>query len=111
MEKEKKEKKCAKSETAVRRCAKAALLLHRLKSIDTGHHENSQRQIQDLKIQLLKERFKLNKIKLCSFVELFLQLLLLLSESRWYVSMDLLSRVIRSQYAVRFLHAAVDFLF
>ncbi|KAK7321180.1 hypothetical protein VNO77_31544 [Canavalia gladiata] len=77
MEKEKKQG--VKSETAVRRCAKAALLLYDLKSTNSEEQAMWKRQIQDLKIQLLKERFKNSKIKLCAFLELLVQFLLLLS--------------------------------
>ncbi|KAE9605915.1 hypothetical protein Lal_00024510 [Lupinus albus] len=69
-----------KSEIAMRRCAKAALLLCHLKSLQrTTDEEMQKREFHELKIQLLKERSKINKIKLCALVELFVQLLLLLS--------------------------------
>uniref|UniRef100_A0A0R0GE39 Uncharacterized protein n=1 Tax=Glycine max TaxID=3847 RepID=A0A0R0GE39_SOYBN len=69
--------KGAKSEAAasLRRCAKAALLLHSLNSPIS----QNQREIHDLKIELLKERFMRKKMKLCAITELFVQLLLLLS--------------------------------
>ncbi|KAK7275765.1 hypothetical protein RIF29_16887 [Crotalaria pallida] len=74
------EGKASKSEIAMRRCAKAALLLCRLKSLHkTTHEETQKRTIYELKIQLLKERSKNNKIKLCALFELFVRLLLLLS--------------------------------
>ncbi|KAG4954742.1 hypothetical protein JHK87_040336 [Glycine soja] len=71
--------KGAKSEAAasLRRCAKAALLLH---SLNSPISQNQwKREIHDLKIELLKERFMRKKMKLCAITELFVQLLLLLS--------------------------------
>ncbi|KAL5149595.1 hypothetical protein HKD37_13G036391 [Glycine soja] len=73
--------KCAKSEAAasLRRCAKAALLLHSLNSTISQDQEKWKREIHDLKRELLKERFMRKKMKLCAFTELFAELLLLLS--------------------------------
>ncbi|BAT91204.1 uncharacterized protein LOC124844299 [Vigna umbellata] len=73
--------KSGKSEAALRRCAKAALLLHSFNSSNSQHQEKWEREIHDLKIQLVKERFMKKKIKLCAMAELFLQLLLCLSIS------------------------------
>ncbi|KAL4300336.1 hypothetical protein AHAS_Ahas17G0190700 [Arachis hypogaea] len=71
------------------RCTKAALFLHRLNSlraVNNGEEEHRfcfqeklKKEMQDLKMELLKERRKNKKMKLCSFMELLLQVLLLLS--------------------------------
>ncbi|KAJ1381597.1 hypothetical protein SESBI_45019 [Sesbania bispinosa] len=71
--------KCVKSAMAFRRCAKAALVLYGLKSTNSEDEEMWKREIQALKIQLLKERLRNKKIKLCALVELLVQLFLLLS--------------------------------
>ncbi|RYR49870.1 hypothetical protein HN51_025976 [Arachis hypogaea] len=66
------------------RCTKAALFLHRLNSlraVNNGEeeHEKLKKEMHDLKMELVKERRKNKKMKLCSFMELLLQVLLLLS--------------------------------
>ncbi|QCD88869.1 hypothetical protein DEO72_LG3g3421 [Vigna unguiculata] len=71
--------KSAKSEAALRRCAKAAFLLYSFNSSNSNHQEKWEREIHDLKIQLARERFMKKKMKLCAMAELFLQLLLCLS--------------------------------
>ncbi|MED6187259.1 hypothetical protein PIB30_074727 [Stylosanthes scabra] len=77
--------KALKFETAsLRRCAKAALFLHRLKSPravsnNEEEHEKLKKEMRDLKMELVKERWKNKKMKLCGFMELLLQVLLLLS--------------------------------
>ncbi|KAI4307389.1 hypothetical protein L6164_030587 [Bauhinia variegata] len=77
-----------KSQLALRRCAKAAFLLSALKlphGIDRDSTTNYRdeemwrREIQDLKIELLKERMKNKKIKLCALVEFIVQIMLSLS--------------------------------
>ncbi|XP_019460332.1 PREDICTED: uncharacterized protein LOC109360046 [Lupinus angustifolius] len=74
------EDRASKSQIAMYRCAKAALLLCRLNSLQrTTNEEMQNKKFHELKIQLLKERSKINKIKLCALPELFVQLLLLLS--------------------------------
>ncbi|OIW16595.1 hypothetical protein TanjilG_02801 [Lupinus angustifolius] len=73
------EERASKSYIAMRCSAKAAMLLLRLKSIQRFTDEEMQkRKIYELKIQLLKKRSN-NKIKLCTLLELIVQLLLLLS--------------------------------
>ncbi|KAK7385307.1 hypothetical protein VNO78_31023 [Psophocarpus tetragonolobus] len=71
--------KGAKSEAALRRCAKAALLLYALKPTNSQDEEKWKREIEYLKMELIKERLMKKEIKLCAFTELFVQLLLLLS--------------------------------
>ncbi|KAK3013825.1 hypothetical protein RJ639_009471 [Escallonia herrerae] len=76
-----------KSKIAIR-CAKAAILLSSLnrRHSSTINHEDKeveamllQREVEDLKVRLVRERAKSKKIRLCSAMELLLQILLLLS--------------------------------
>ncbi|KAK4274106.1 hypothetical protein QN277_017386 [Acacia crassicarpa] len=67
---------------ATRRCAKAALLLSNLKSLPShtlDDNEMLRRGIEDLKVQLVKQRLINKRIKLCSLSELIVQLILMLS--------------------------------
>ncbi|XP_028771815.1 uncharacterized protein LOC114729039 [Neltuma alba] len=71
-----------KSQMAVRRCAKAALLLSDLKSLSglaLDNNEMLRREIEDLKIQLVKQRSINRRIKLCALSELIVQVILMLS--------------------------------
>ncbi|GAB2290625.1 hypothetical protein Dimus_024904 [Dionaea muscipula] len=80
-----------RSQIAIR-CAKSAMLLLSLKSSDhhlrsetaADHEEVNEKQrmlrtINDLRMQLLRERMKARKSKLCSLMEFVLQIVLLLS--------------------------------
>ncbi|BFG19288.1 hypothetical protein CerSpe_055620 [Prunus speciosa] len=78
------------------RCAKAALLLSSLKSspnrsLDTAidnddilEKEILRREIGDLKMEVARERLQNKRIKLCGFLELLLQLVLLLALSTFF---------------------------
>ncbi|EEF48499.1 uncharacterized protein LOC112533946 [Ricinus communis] len=72
-----------------RRCAKAAFLLHSLKSSPNRHSKTSingedeemdlmVKQIGDLKMKLARERTKNKRIKLCGLMEVILQVMMLL---------------------------------
>ncbi|KAK9271130.1 hypothetical protein L1049_026719 [Liquidambar formosana] len=78
-----------KSQIAIR-CAKAALLLSSLKSfpsctLRSPHHDEDEereilmRAVADLKLELVKERMKSRRIKLCSLTEVLLQVMVMLS--------------------------------
>ncbi|KAI4337700.1 hypothetical protein L6164_016084 [Bauhinia variegata] len=81
------EDRALKSQLALRRCAKAALLLSALKSLPILDRDNTnyrdeemwRREIQDLRIELLKERMKNKKIRPCTLVEFIVQIMLLMS--------------------------------
>ncbi|POO03983.1 hypothetical protein TorRG33x02_002870 [Trema orientale] len=79
-----------KSHLAIR-CGKAAILLSSLKSSrcrrlnlnqimnEEDEKEMLKKEIGDLKMKLVEERLRNKRIKLCGFMELLLQLLVLLS--------------------------------
>nr|KJB59041.1 hypothetical protein B456_009G281500 [Gossypium raimondii] len=57
------------------RCAKAAFLLSSLKSSVNRVNDEPEliREIENLRVAFVKERLKINKIKLCGLTELILQ--------------------------------------
>ncbi|KAJ8647151.1 hypothetical protein MRB53_000174 [Persea americana] len=74
-----------KSQIAIR-CAKAALLLSSLKSppdhntgIDDKERARLLKMVADLRVELVRERYKSKHIKICSIVEFALQIMVLLS--------------------------------
>ncbi|KAJ6759704.1 hypothetical protein OIU79_024715 [Salix purpurea] len=84
-----------KSQVAIR-CAKAAILLSKLKSSPNRHLTTSiddqgeekemliktmVREIGDLKMELARERLKIKRIKLCGLMEVILQVMTVLSIS------------------------------
>ncbi|XP_021285191.1 uncharacterized protein LOC110417261 [Herrania umbratica] len=80
------------------RCAKAALLLSSLKSSVTRvfeaanndedeEKEKMRREIENLRVELVKERLKIKKIKLCGVMELILQLILVMLISSFFMKL------------------------
>ncbi|KAJ6340088.1 hypothetical protein OIU77_007942 [Salix suchowensis] len=80
-----------KSQVAIR-CAKAAILLSKLKSLPNRHLTTSieekemliktmVREIGDFKMELARERLKNKRIKLCGLMEVILQVMTVLSIS------------------------------
>ncbi|KAH9624465.1 hypothetical protein KSS87_008155 [Heliosperma pusillum] len=71
------EKDDTKSLAAVR-CAKAAMLLHSIKTRrEQQEKEMKNRAIEELKMELVKERFKRRNLKACNLVEFSLLMVLL----------------------------------
>ncbi|KAK6246062.1 hypothetical protein QQP08_022729 [Theobroma cacao] len=80
------------------RCAKAALLLSSLKSSvsrvfeaanndEDEEKEKMRREIENLRVELVKERLKIKKIKLCGVMELILQLILVMLISSFHMTL------------------------
>ncbi|KAG4147544.1 hypothetical protein ERO13_D05G229300v2 [Gossypium hirsutum] len=90
-----------KLQIAVRR-AKAALLLSSLKSsvnrvfeaanndkFKTQVKEKMRREIESLRVELVKERLKMKKIKFCGMVDLILQVILVMLISSFFMKLAL----------------------
>ncbi|KAK2659741.1 hypothetical protein Ddye_006274 [Dipteronia dyeriana] len=74
------EEESMKSQTAIR-CAQAAVLLSSLSNrnmkatINNEEDEEKEREIEDLKVELVRERMKTKKIKLCGLMEVVLEVM------------------------------------
>ncbi|KAJ7965709.1 Mediator of RNA polymerase II transcription subunit like [Quillaja saponaria] len=86
----KNEDESRKSQIALLRCAKAAFLLSSLKSFPNLHQNSAtdhyhqdkellKREIEELKIELVNERLKNKRIKLCDLMEFIVLVLWILS--------------------------------
>ncbi|XVE55495.1 hypothetical protein DITRI_Ditri03aG0163200 [Diplodiscus trichospermus] len=82
------------------RCVKAAFLLSSLKSSVNSVFESANieeieekekmwREIENLRVELVKERLKIKKIKLCGLMELILQVILVMLISSFFMKLAL----------------------
>ncbi|XWS15004.1 hypothetical protein CRYUN_Cryun35bG0057300 [Craigia yunnanensis] len=82
------------------RCAKAAFLLSSLKSSvnrvfeaanndESEEKEKMRREIENLRVELVKERQKIKKVKFCGLMELILQVILVMLISSFFMKLAL----------------------